>query len=58
VVVTAQQADSAIRTSLRHSCPASPCTIKVSRKSEMTGSQAGSCGSVSTGNRRRPWLSS
>jgi hypothetical protein len=36
VVVTSEPADATIRTSLGHSCPSSPCTVEVSRKSELT----------------------
>ena len=36
VTVTAEPPDSAIRTSLGHSCPASPCVVEVSRKTEFT----------------------
>lgn len=36
VVVSSIPADATIRTSLGHTCPASPCTIEISRKSEFT----------------------
>lgn len=36
VVINAVPTEAAIRTSLGHSCPASPCTIEVSRKTEFT----------------------
>lgn len=36
VSITAEPADAAIRTSLGHSCPQSPCTVEVSRKTKFT----------------------
>lgn len=36
VVITAEPADAAIRTSLGHSCPSGPCSVEVSRKEEFT----------------------
>jgi hypothetical protein len=36
VVINSEPADATIRTSLGHSCPQSPCTVEVSRKSEFT----------------------
>ncbi|UDL87653.1 translation initiation factor 2 [Mesorhizobium sp. PAMC28654] len=36
VVISSNPPDATIRTSLGHSCPQSPCTIEVSRKTELT----------------------
>jgi hypothetical protein len=36
IVVTSEPADAAIRTSLGHACPTSPCTVEISRKTELT----------------------
>lgn len=36
VSITSEPADATIRTSLGHSCPQSPCTIEVSRKTKFT----------------------
>lgn len=36
VMLTSEPADATIRTSLGHSCPTSPCTVEVSRKSAFT----------------------
>jgi hypothetical protein len=36
VVINSTPPDATIRTSLGHSCPTSPCTVEVSRKSEFT----------------------
>ena len=36
IVVTSEPADASIRTSLGHACPMSPCTVEVSRKTELT----------------------
>lgn len=36
VTVNSEPADATIRTSLGHSCPMSPCTVEVSRKTEFT----------------------
>ncbi|MBS9721202.1 translation initiation factor 2 [Tianweitania sp. BSSL-BM11] len=36
VTITTEPAGAAIRTSLGHTCPASPCTFQVSRKADFT----------------------
>jgi hypothetical protein len=36
VVINSEPTDATIRTSLGHSCPKSPCTVEVSRKTEFT----------------------
>lgn len=36
VSITSEPADATIRTSLGHSCPQSPCTVEVSRKTKFT----------------------
>lgn len=36
VAITSDPTDASIRTSLGHSCPRSPCTVEVSRKTEFT----------------------
>jgi hypothetical protein len=36
VTVQSEPSDASIRTSLGHSCPMSPCTFEVSRKTELT----------------------